>query len=84
MTATFHASPLSSQRMQKLLAALRSGPCTTMKLNELCQSTRASSDVSEARANGAIIACTYLGTNENGRRVHLYTLISEPTQENLL
>ena len=76
-----HASPLESQRLQRILAVLRergSRGCTTMTLNELCGSTRASSDVSEARSRGCIITAIYEGKTDNNRRCYRYVLVSEP------
>lgn len=77
----FHASPLTSDRIQRVLTVLRQRPATTLELNELCGSTRASSDVSECRANGCVINAEYVGTNETGRRVYRYHLVSEPVAE---
>jgi hypothetical protein len=39
------------------------------------RSTRASSDVSEARAAGFNIFCQYVGKSESGRKVHRYHLV---------
>ena len=79
---SFHFSPISSDRCQRLLAALRDAPLgmTTMQINNATQSTRASSDVSELRANGYGVEAEYVGTNTNGRRVYRYRLTSEPNQ----
>lgn len=81
--STFHHSPLSSDRIQRVLAALADAPLglTTLELNAATGSTRASSDVSEANAAlreaGELhrIECEFVGTNENGRRVHRYRLV---------
>lgn len=76
----FHHSPLSSDRIQRVLRALQqagSAGMTTFALNEACASTRVSSDISEARACGVQIECIFVGTNENGRRVHRYRLAED-------
>ena len=78
---SFHASPLQSSRMQRLLTFLRargSQGATTLEINERCDSTRASSDVSELRANGLRVVASYEGKTESGRRVHRYALREDP------
>jgi hypothetical protein len=74
---TFHHSPLTSPRMVKLIAFLHergASGATTLEICQACCSTRASSDVSEARANGVRFVEKFEGTNENGRRVTRYFL----------
>ena len=80
---SFHVSPFESDRLQRILKALRNHPSglTTMLLNQYCDSTRASSDVSEInywlRWRGEPeIECTYVGTNITGRKVHLYKYVA--------
>jgi hypothetical protein len=77
---SFHKSPLSAERMQKLLFFLRgrgATGATTLDINEHCASTRASSDVSELRANGQRVVMAYEGKTANGRKLHRYFLIEE-------
>ena len=74
---TFHHSTLDSPRLAKLLAFLRergAQGATTLEICQHCCSTRASSDVSEARANGVKFVEKYEGQNENGRRITRYFL----------
>ena len=74
---TFHHAQLDSSRIQRIITALRnagSAGCTTMDLNQLCNSTRASSDVSEARSCGVAIDCEYMGLSDAGRKVYRYRL----------
>ena len=74
---TFHHSSLESGRMQKLLRYLESVGdigATTMQICQACQTTRASSDISELRANGVEIEDQFDGTNENGRKIYRYRL----------
>ena len=69
-------SPLTSDRLQKPLNALRlagSKGLTPIELNQLCNSTRASSDVSELRQHGIEVDKTYVG-KVNGRMVYRYRL----------
>jgi hypothetical protein len=76
-----HASPLSSQRIQRILAVLRErgeSGATTIELNQLTDSTRASSDISECRHVGCIIRADYCGLTDNGRKCWRYVLVSEP------
>lgn len=85
MKGSFHAASLSSPRLRKMLDALEANPvtgCTTMTLCQWCDSTRASSDISELRRNGVPIEVTYEGKNQNGRRVYRYKL-GEWTKGNL-
>jgi hypothetical protein len=69
-------SPLSSDRLQKVIAALRAFPqgLTPIEINEQCNSTRASSDLSELRQHGLPIIKTYVGKSANNRRVFRYAL----------
>jgi hypothetical protein len=77
MSRTFHHSSLDSPRLAKLLAFLRergASGATTLELCQACCSTRASSDVSEARACGVRFVEKYEGKNSNGRRITRYFL----------
>lgn len=72
-----HHSDLKCDRLQRLMTALEqagTGGLTTMQLNEICSSTRSSSDVSELRACGVAVVCEYCGLTDNGRRLHKYYL----------
>lgn len=73
-----HAAKPDSQRLTRLMDLLRQrgdAGVTTLEINHLCDSTRASSDVSELRhATGAIVECRYIGQTGNGRRLHSYRL----------
>ncbi len=72
---TFHHGTLESPRLKKLLAFLiergRWG-ATTFDITAECQTTRASSDISELRANGIDIFCLPEGMNETGRQVNRF------------
>lgn len=81
---TFHHSPLSSDRLQRVLRALmdaHDAGLTTTQLNELTNSTRGASDASELRAalrerqTGLDVACDYVGLSQAGRKVFRYRLI---------
>jgi hypothetical protein len=69
-------SPLNSDRLQKMMAALKSVPngLTPIELNRICDSTRASSDISELRQNGVPIEKTWQGYSASGRRVYSYRI----------
>lgn len=76
-------SPITSDRIQKPLAALKSAGergLTPIELNQICNSTRASSDLSELRQHGIPIEKSYDGTSQNGRRVYRYRLAATPEQ----
>ena len=63
--------------MIKLIAALKSAGgkgLTTIEINERCQTTRASSDISELRQNGVEVQVDFNGTSQNGRKVYRYSL----------
>lgn len=78
--STFHHASIDSDRIQRIVEALRgagNAGLTTIQLNDICGSTRASSDVSEARACGYPIECQYQGKSESGRRVHRYRLVEK-------
>jgi hypothetical protein len=75
---TFHHSPITADRIQRVITALKAaGPdgLTTLALNEATGSTRSSSDASETRACGVPIVCQYQGKSANGRRVYRYKLL---------
>ena len=81
MSDTFHHSGIDSSRIQRIVQALRGAShwgMTTLELNESCGSTRASSDVSEARACGMPIECEYHGKSANGRKIYRYFLRQTP------
>lgn len=89
---SFHHSPLNAERIQRVIYHLQiagDAGLTTADLNEVCGSTRASSDISEARAaleekNAPIyIRTDYVGTNGNGRRVFRYTLQEYPVEKDV-
>ena len=69
-------SPLNSDRLQKMMAALRSAPngLTPLELNQICGSTRSSSDISEIRQWGIPIEKTWQRYSASGRRVYSYKL----------
>jgi hypothetical protein len=70
---TFHFAPLENNpRLEKILARLKRGSATTVELTNDTGTTRASSDVSELRANGHVITCTYLKKAESGRKIFMY------------
>lgn len=80
---SFHAANLASDRIQRVLKALkRAGRCglSTMKLGWLCNSTRPASDVSEANealrkaGKEQFVSCRYAGTTDSGRRMYIYKL----------
>ena len=81
---TFHHASIDSDRIQRIIKALsdagRSG-LTTIQLNDICGSTRASSDVSEVRSCGIPIRCKYEGQTDSGRRVFRYRLVSQEQPE---
>ena len=90
MSRTFHHSTLDSPRIKKLLAFLESRGdqgATTIEITSACQTTRASSDVSELNAclRGTVryVAVEYEGENENKRRVHRYFLRKNESTEKL-
>lgn len=83
MSATFHHSTLDSDRIQKVLAALRQAGdrgLTTLELNQITGSTRSSSDCSELRYCGVDVYCSFEGTTGTGRRVYRYRLGVEKFQ----
>jgi hypothetical protein len=76
-------SPLSSDRLQKCLAALRGAGeqgITPIELNNQCGSTRATSDVSELRQHGIPIEKNYVGITANKRRLFRYKLACTPDE----
>ena len=78
---TFHHSGIDSSRIQRIVQALRGAGETgmsTMDLAVACGTTRASSDVSEAKACGMPIECEYHGKSANGRKIYRYFLRQTP------
>ena len=75
----FHAASLArSKKLQRVLAFLRergASGATTWEINQACQSTRSSSDISELRFNGIQIDCIPEGVNENGAQVNRFVLM---------
>ena len=75
---TFQAASLAtSKKLQRVLAFLQlcaSRGATTWEINQACNSTRASSDISELRYNGIQIDCIPEGVNENGAQVNRFIL----------
>jgi hypothetical protein len=70
-------SPLTSDRLQKPLAALRAAGkdgITPIELGAICNSTRPTSDLSELKQWGIPIEKTWLGYSPNRRRVYSYKL----------
>ncbi|MDE2102239.1 MAG: hypothetical protein KGL39_33645 [Patescibacteria group bacterium] len=77
MGRSFHHSTLKSPRLKILLAFLREcgdAGATTIQITEACRTTRASSDVSELRANGIRVEDSYEGMAESGRKIYRYRL----------
>lgn len=76
--STFHHAGLNSSRIQAVWRALRNAKrrgLTTLRLGQICGSTRPSSDISEARASGIPIApAQYLGMSEKGKKIYRYFL----------
>ena len=66
-----------SARLKSILAFLRyrgKQGCTTLEICQHCNSTRASSDLSELAANGVGIVHRFEGVNGNKRKVYRYWL----------
>lgn len=72
-----HAAPLSSPRLQRVLALLRDGrPHTTRDIVRRAGVMAVNACISELRAHGAEITCT--ASLKNGRRRFAYTMTREP------
>lgn len=74
---TFHHSTLDSPRIAKLLDFLKQrghAGATTLEITANCETTRASSDISELRANGVDVSCSYEGKTATGRSINRYAL----------
>lgn len=72
----------NSERLQRLAACLRrrgGSGATTDEIRRDTGSVCVHSDVSELRANGFTVDCSFEGLHQ-GRRVYRYTLTSEPGQ----
>ena len=70
-------SPLTSPRMVKLMAALKSAGSaglTPMEIIAQCGTTRPTSDLSELSQNGVAIEKEFRGTTPSGRKVFAYRL----------
>ena len=78
MKKSFHAAPITSSRIQAVFRALRKAGrkgLTTLRLGQVCGSTRPASDASEARAAGIPIApAQYMGLSDHGRKIYRYFL----------
>ena len=75
---SFHHSTLDSPRLKKLLAFLRergTAGATTFQITLACHTTRASSDVSELRANGIAVEAVEEDCTLTNRRIFRYKLI---------
>lgn len=71
---SFHHAKLDrSDVLKKTLDILRRTNPTTKEIQDYTGSTRASSDISELRANGVQIDAVYIGT-VNGKRISRYVL----------
>ena len=67
--------------MVKLMAALENAGAnglTPIEINEQCQTTRASSDISELRQNGVELQVDYAGLSASGRKIFRYSLLGTP------
>ena len=74
--ATIEMSP----RLQKLLSFLHHRGkygATSLHLADEIRTPCIATDISELRRNGYLVACEYLRTTAEGRRVYLYTLKEE-------
>ena len=87
---TFHHSTLDSPRIKKLLAFLESRGdqgATTIEITSACQTTRASSDVSELnaclRGTTRYVEAEYEGENENKKKIYRYRLKKNESTEKL-
>ena len=87
---TFHHADLNSPRIKKLLAFLEARGeqgATTIEITSSCQTTRASSDVSELnaclRSTVSYVEAKYEGENDNKKRIHRYYLRKNESTEKL-
>lgn len=74
---SFHHASKDSPRIVKLVAFLRqrgTTGATSLEIADACTSTRPSSDVSEARACGIQVDCSYEGATETGRKIYRYRI----------
>lgn len=72
-----HAAPLSSPRLQRVLALLRDGrPHSSRDIAYKAQVIAISSCVAELRVHGAEIICQR--QNVDGKPVHFYTMLKGP------
>ncbi len=70
-----HAANLDkSERLQRFIEALKTGPKTTRELIEATGLCAINSIAAELRQNGIKVDCTYKGTTENGARIYQYEL----------
>lgn len=74
-----HAAPLTSPRLQRVLALLRDGrPHTTRDIVRRARVMAVNACIAELRQHGAEIVCT--AQIVNGTRRFYYTMIKEPTE----
>ncbi len=72
-----HAAPLTSPRLQRVLALLRDGrPHTTRDIVRRARVMAVNACISELRQHGAEIHCT--AQFVNGKRRFFYTMTKEP------
>ena len=74
---TFHNAVIDSPRISKLVDLLkRQGDfgVTSLDISRICDTPRAASDVSEARACGFDIHAQYEGKSPAGRKIYRYRL----------
>ncbi|ANT39878.1 hypothetical protein RGUI_0807 [Rhodovulum sp. P5] len=72
-----NAAPLSSPRLQRVLALLRDGrPHTTRDIVRRARVMAVNACVAELRVHGAVIHCR--ARRVNGARRYYYTMLKEP------
>ena len=74
---TFHNASKDSPRISKLVDLLKSQGdvgATSLQISRICDTPRAASDVSEARACGFNILAQYEGKSPTGRKIYRYRL----------
>lgn len=76
-----HAGKLDkSQRLWKVYNFLKrrgTRGASTIEVNEYCDSTRASSDISDLRRSltNSLVECKFEGISREGRKIHRFTLV---------
>ena len=74
---SFHNASADSPRIAKLVGLLKQQGelgATSLDISRICDTPRAASDVSEARACGFDIHATYEGKSPAGRKIYRYRL----------